>query len=136
MAERHAVVGSWRVAVAIPGTGPGLVNLARLSRDGGVVVVFPSPTPAPPGAGHRLEYWTPALGAWTAAGPREAAMTFVALGADENGAPAGTHTVTATVTADADGRGWHGPFRIEIAGPDGTVRATVQGTVTATPIAP
>jgi hypothetical protein len=135
MATRHPVVGSWRVAVTIPGAGAGLVNLARLSLDGGVVVAFPSPTPAPSGSGHRLEYWTPALGAWTATGEREATMTFVALGADENGNPAGTHTVSATVTADSGGGGWQGPFQIEIANADGTIRATVQGTVTATPIA-
>ena len=40
------------------------MNLARLSADGGVVVAFPSPTPAAPNAGHTLEYWTTALGEW------------------------------------------------------------------------
>jgi hypothetical protein len=129
------VIGSWKVTVTIPGANADLVNLARLSLDGGVVVAFPSPTPSPPNAEHRLEYWTSALGSWTATNEREATMTFVALGADESGNPVGTHTVTATVTADSGGGGWQGPFQIEIAGADGTVKATVQGTVTAAPIA-
>jgi hypothetical protein len=131
----HAMVGAWKVAVDVPGARPGLVNLALLTAEGTVLVAVPSPTPAAPGAGHRLEFWTPALGSWAAQGEREAVMTFVALGADENGAPAGTHTITAAVTADADGQGWRGPFQIAIAGPDGAVGGTIAGTVTATRIA-
>jgi hypothetical protein len=61
-------------------------------------------------------------------------MAFVALGVDENGAPVGTHTVTATVEADTDGQSWQGPFQIAIAGPDGAVQASVAGTVNATRI--
>jgi hypothetical protein len=131
VSEVHPVVGSWRVAVAV-GNVSGLTNLATLNADGTVVVVFPSPTPAAPGAAHRLEYWTPAIGSWAASGASTATMTFVALGADENGVAIGTHTVRATVAAGNDG--WHGPFTIEIAAPDGTVQATVSGPVTATPI--
>ena len=134
MSVRHPVVGSWRVSVEVPGAGPGLVNLARLSLDGGVVVAFPSPTTAPAGANHRLEFWTPALGSWTPTGDRTATMIFVALGSDENGAPIGTHTVTASVTAGAGAESWQGPFTIAVAGPDGKTQGTVSGTVTATPI--
>ncbi len=60
-------------------------------------------------------------------------MLFTALGVDETGAAIGTHTITATVQADANGRGWNGPFTIEIAGADGKTLASVAGTVTATP---
>jgi hypothetical protein len=127
----HPIVGSWRVAVAV-GSVTGLTNLAALSADGTMVVAFPSPTPAPPGATHRLEYWTPAIGSWSANGARKVTMTFVALGADETGAAIGTHTVRATVEVAGDG--WQGPFTIEVAAADGTVQATVSGTVTATRI--
>jgi hypothetical protein len=127
------VIGSWRIAVDA-GSAHGPTNLAIFSPDGSVLFAFPSPTPAAPGAGHRLEYWTPAIGSWTGASERGASMAFVALGVDENGAPVGTHTVTATVEADTDGQSWQGPFQIAIAGPDGAVQASVAGTVNATRI--
>jgi hypothetical protein len=134
MSAIHPLVGAWRVAVTIPGVGPGLINLAIISVDGTLLVAFPSPSPAAPNAGHRLEYWTPAVGSWAPRGDRDAEMTFVALGVDENGSPVGSHSITATVTADADGSGWHGPFQIEIIDAGGTTRGSVSGTVTATRI--
>jgi hypothetical protein len=59
----------------------------------------------------------------------------VALGADETGAVIGTHTVIAEVTVGADRTSWQGRFRLDVAGSDGAVRASVAGTVTATRIA-
>jgi hypothetical protein len=106
-----------------------MVNLATFSLDGGVIVAFPSPTPAAPGAGHQLEYWTPALGRWESTGSQSATMYFTSLGADEHGAPVGTHNVVATVHADADGQGFSGPFTITVKGPDGAVLGSVQGAV-------
>jgi hypothetical protein len=135
VSAQHPVVGSWRVAVDV-GHVHGPTNLATLSADGTVLVAFPSPTPAAPGAGHQLEYWTPAVGSWQPSGDRGATMVFEALGVDEHGAAIGTHTITATVDADAGGQGWSGPFTITIAGPDGATMATVSGTVTATRISP
>lgn len=130
MHVQHPVVGSWRINVAIPGAPSGLINLARFSADGGVVVAFPSPTPATTGANHHLEYWTPAIGAWTSTGDREASVAFVALGSDENGAPIGTHTITATLGANAGRESLHGPFTITVAGPDGKTLGSVSGTIT------
>lgn len=132
MATTHPVVGSWRVTVEVPSAGVHGVNLATLSSDGTLVVAFPSPTPAAPGQDHKLEFWSPALGSWEPTGDAGAAMTFVALGADETGKPVGTHTITATVQADATG--WSGPFRIAIADADGKVLGGVDGTVSAAPI--
>ena len=131
MSARHPVVGSWRVAVDV-GHVHGPTNLATIASDGTVLVAFPSPTPAPPGSSHRLEYWTPAIGSWEANGAQGATMAFVSLGVDESGNATGTHTVTASVTAGDDG--WSGPFTIAIAGPDGAALGSVSGTVTATRI--
>ena len=131
MSARHPVVGSWRIAVDV-GHVHGPTNLATLSADGTVLVAFPSPTPAAPGSGHRLEYWTSAVGAWEASDSQGARMAFVSLGVDENGDAVGTHTVSATVTAN--GQGWSGPFTIAIAGPDGASLGSVSGTVVATRI--
>lgn len=130
MSERHPVVGSWRVTVQVPGAPVG-INLATLSLDGGVVVAFPSPTPSAPGASHRLEYWTPAIGRWEPTGDRDAKMSFQSLGVDENGSSIGTHAIASTATADEDGQSWSGPFTITIAGPAGVALASVSGTVSA-----
>lgn len=132
MADRHPVVGSWTVSVEIPGVSGQSINLARLSADGGVAVVFPSPTPAAPNAGHKLEYWTTAIGGWDATGEDTVSMSFVALGADETGAPIGRHTVTATATMSPDGSAWSGPFTIAIANAEGSPAGEATGTVSAT----
>ena len=134
MSDRHPVVGTWRVSVEIPGAPAGMVNLATFSLDGGVVVAFPSPAPAAPGAGHQLEYWTPALGRWESTGDRSATMFFTSLGVDEHGASVGTHSIAATLQADANAQGLAGPFTITITGADNAALGTVAGTITATRI--
>lgn len=132
VSERHPVVGTWSVSVTIPGGPAGMVNLATLSLDGGVVVAFPSPTPSPPGSTHRLEYWTTALGRWAPTGDQTAKMSFRSLGTDENGNAIGAHAISASATADARGESWSGPFTITITGPDGRTLASLSGTVNAT----
>jgi hypothetical protein len=134
MPARHPLIGTWRVAVTIPGAPAGLINLARLSADGGVAAAFPSPTPAAPGAAHTMEFWSPALGSWSATDERGAALIFVSLGADEHGAYIGTHTVSATISLDAGDATWSGSFQFAIAGPDGAALGTVAGTIHATRI--
>jgi hypothetical protein len=135
MAQTHPLVGSWRVAVSVPAAKYEGVNLATFGADGTVVVTFPSPSPAAPGQNHTLEYFGPALGTWVAGGERDAAMTFVTLGADESGYPIGSHTISAEVEVAADGRTWRGSFAMEIAAVSGAVQATIPGAVTATRIA-
>lgn len=134
MSDRHPVVGTWRVNVAIPGAPAGLTNLATFSLDGGVIVAFASPTPAAPGADHQFEYWTTALGRWENAGDRSATMYFTSLGVSEHGVSVGTHDIAATVQADAGGHGLAGPFTITVTGADGAKLAEVPGTITATRI--
>jgi hypothetical protein len=135
MSERHPLVGSWRVAVSIPGVSAEIVNLASFSSDGLVLVVLPISNPAPPGAAHHVEYWTPAVGTWMATGPTSATMSFVTLGTDETGVSIGSHVVSATVETDADGTSWQGPFAIKIIAADGTTAGTVSGSVAASRIA-
>ncbi len=134
MSDRHPAVGTWRVSVEMPGAPAGMINLATFSLDGGVVVAFPSPTPAAPGSGRQLEYWTPALGRWESTGNTSAAIYFTALGADEHGAPIGTHSISAMVQADAGGQALSGTFTITIAGTDGATLGSVSGSITATRI--
>ncbi|MDQ2652316.1 MAG: hypothetical protein M3Z20_04645 [Chloroflexota bacterium] len=134
MSDRHPVVGTWRVSVEIPGAPAGMINLATFSLDGGVIVAFPSPTPAAPGAGHQVEFWTPALGRWESTGDLSAAMFFTSLGVNEHGASVGTHGITAALQAGADGQGLTGPFTITITGADGSTLGSVSGTITATRI--
>lgn len=131
MSERHPVVGTWRVNVEIPGAPAGMINLATFSLDGGVTVAFSSPTPAAPGAGHQFEFWTPALGRWERTGDLSATTFFTSLGVNERGTPVGTHSITATLQADASGQQLTGPFTITIAGPDGATRGSVSGTIRA-----
>lgn len=131
MSERHPVVGTWRVSVEIPGAPAGLINLATFSLDGGVVVAFPSPTPAAPGAGHQFEFWTPALGRWESTGDTSAAMYFTALGVNEHGASVGAHSIAATLQAAAGGESLTGSFTMTITGADDATLGSVSGTVTA-----
>ncbi len=134
MAATHPLVGSWRVTVRIPAADVEGVNLATCGADGTMIVAFPSPVPAAPGQGHRIEFYTPAIGSWLASGERGATMTFVSLATDENGAALGSHTVSAEVTVDAAGGSWTGPFQITAAGPAGEAQGSVEGTVSATRI--
>ncbi len=134
MSDRHPVVGTWRVGVEIPGTPAGMINLATFSLDGGVVVAFPSPAPAGPGSGHQLEFWTPALGRWESTDSLSATMCFTSLGVNEHGVSVGTHSIAATLQADASGNELTGPFTSTIAGSDGATLGSVTGTITATRI--
>ena len=134
MSDRHPAVGTWRVSVEIPGAPAGMINLATFSLDGGVVVAFPSPTPAAPGAGHQLEYWTPALGRWESTDSQSVTMFFMSLGVNEHGASVGSHSISATLQADVSGKELTGPFTITIAGADGATVGSVSGTITATRI--
>jgi hypothetical protein len=61
-------------------------------------------------------------------------MYFTSLGVNERGASVGTHSITATLQARADGQELTGPFTITITGADDAALGSVSGTITATRI--
>lgn len=61
-------------------------------------------------------------------------MYFTSLGVNEHGASIGSHSITATLQADADGEGLTGPFMITITGTDDATLGSVSGTIKATRI--
>lgn len=135
MTQTHPIVGAWEVSVTVGGQVVG-VDLASYGADGTVTVAFPSPTPAPPGSDHQLEFFSTAIGAWAAKGERQVVQRFVSLGVDEHGRNIGRHTITAESELAADGQTWSGPFRIQVTNAAGEPGGEVSGTVTATRIAP
>jgi hypothetical protein len=128
------IVGSWRVAVTIPGVPEAMTNLATINADGTMVVAFGTPVAAAPGQDHKLEFYSAALGSWQTQNDGSIVMRFVSLGADETGKPVGSHTVSAQVTVAADRQSWGGPFRIDMASTSGTILGSVDGTTNATRI--
>jgi hypothetical protein len=122
------------VSVRVPGVEQEIINLATFHDDQTMVVAFATPSPVAPGQNHKLEFYSAALGSWSAQRDGSVNMTFVSLGADENGNPVGTHTISAQVTVAADGESWGGPFRIDVASPSGAALGSVEGTTQATRI--
>lgn len=130
-----SIVGAWRTTVTIAGMPP-FLNLTTFSSDGMVLNAFPSPSPAPPGSSHKLEYFTTAVGAWKETSPGAIALTFETLGVDETGTPIGSHVITATTTIAPDGTTWSGPFTLTILDPAGNQTGLISGAVSATRISP
>lgn len=128
------IVGSWRVSVQIPGVEQEIVNLATFSSDQTVVVAFATPSPAAAGQRHRMEFFSTALGSWETQSNGSVVMTFVSLGADENGITVGSHTISAEATVAADQQSWSGPFRIDVASAAGAALGSVAGTTKASRI--
>ncbi|HET9661325.1 MAG TPA: hypothetical protein VFP05_13395 [Thermomicrobiales bacterium] len=135
MSMDAAIVGAWRTTVTIPGGPPPFVNLTTFSGDGIVLNAFPTPSPAPPGANHKLEFFTTAVGSWHE-NDGKIALAFETLGVDENGTPIGSHAISATVTVGADGTEWNGPFTLTVLDTAGTQVASVSGSVSGARIAP
>jgi hypothetical protein len=129
------IVGAWRTTVTIPGGPPPFVNLTTFSSDGVVLNAFPTPSPAPPGAKHQLEFFTTAIGSWLETDGK-VSLAFETLGVDENGTPIGSHRISATVTVAAGGAAWNGPFTLNVIDPTGKQVASVSGSVSGARMAP
>jgi hypothetical protein len=130
------IVGAWRVTVSIPGMEGSFVNLTTFSADGTVLNSFPTPSPAPPGSAHMLEFYSTAVGSWKEAAAGKVALTFETLGVDENGAAIGSRRITATVDLAADGSTWSGPFTLAFLDPAGKQTGSVSGSVSAARMLP
>lgn len=123
-----AIVGAWRATVRLPGGEP-FLNLTTFLPDGIVFNTFPTPTPAPPGANHKLEFFTTAMGSWELAGNGQVVLRFESLGVDENGTSIGSHVVTATIDVAAGGSSWSGQFALAVLDMSGTQVASASGSV-------
>jgi hypothetical protein len=130
-----AIVGAWRTTVTIPGGPPPFVNLTTFSADGIVLNAFPTPSPAPPGANHKLEFFTTAVGSWHET-DGTIALAFETLGVDENGTSIGSHAISAAVTVAADGSAWSGPFTLTVLDTASKQVASVSGSVSGARLAP
>lgn len=130
-----AIVGAWRTTVTIEGVAP-FINLTTFSGDGIVLNAFPTPSPAPPGSSHKLEFFTTAVGAWKETAPGKVDLTFETLGVDENGASIGSHVISASVTVTANGSSWSGPFTLTVLDPTDKQAGMVSGSVNASRISP
>jgi len=130
-----AIVGAWRTTVTIEGAPP-FINLTTFSSDGTVLNAFPTPSSAPPGSSHKLEFFTTAVGAWKESSPGNIDLTFETLGADENGSLIGSHVISATVVVASNGASWSGLFTLSILDITGTHTGSVSGTVEAARMSP
>ena len=120
------LVGAWRATVTIPGEEP-FLNLTTFVAGGIVFNTFPTPTPAPAGANHKLEFFTTAMGSWESVSNDQVALRFESLGVDENGGPIGSHVVTTTI--DVTDSGWSGQFTLAVLDTSGARVASVSGSV-------
>jgi hypothetical protein len=121
----HAIVGSWDVALTLPGLPPGRV-LATFTNDGGTVETANS-APGLRGASH---------GAWERLEPNLFAVTRVFFRFNpQTGAYLGTTKVNATVRVAPSGETFAAVSISEIRDPDGNVVLTgVRGTAAGTRI--
>jgi hypothetical protein len=128
--ENNAFVGSWQVTVT-PTQGPPVRSLGTFGADG-TVVTSPPPVLPRPGAPGGVIFTSAGHGAWAAAGPDAAILTFVAQAADGQGNPFTTMTVRARLTLGAGGQTFGGEGARAFANPAGNVMATDQIAVQAT----
>jgi hypothetical protein len=121
----HAIVGSWDVALTLPGLPPGRV-LATFTSDGGTVESANS-APALRGASH---------GAWERLEPNLFSVTRVFFRFNpQTGAYLGTTKVNATVRVARDGETFAAVSISELRDPDGNVVLTgLRGTAAGTRI--
>lgn len=120
-----ALVGSWHVAVSTPtqGTFPALITFGAE----GTVLSAESPGPFE-SAGH---------GNWITRdnGAGSVAFTLVALLGSQESKPSGKLKVTSVIQPTPDGKGWHGPFKVEGVDASGQVTFTDRGDFQLTRIA-
>ena len=120
------LAGTWVVNVEQPGFPPSQRHFT-FNADGGLVTnddlqVGPL----------FVEHFTIGQGNWIRTGSRSAAATVVGQRYDLQGRFVGTYKVRMNLDVDLLANGWSGPFRIEIALPNGQVIFASEGTFQAT----
>jgi hypothetical protein len=116
--DTHSMVGSWQVnVVPDPTTGvPPTVNFSVMTEDGMIINVN--------------EKGLAAVGQWERLADSEVATTF--RGSEANDGQSVRYRVMSTVALGADGLSFSGPFSTDIHDTDGTLLASVSGSVQAT----
>lgn len=131
-AEDNGFVGSWLVSPTIDEATA--VALTTFTADGAILTSDRPSQSAPPELGIGPFHQSLGHGRWEATGPNEAAVTFVFLQTDPQGAYLGTRTIRGRLTLGPSGDRWSGDFTATIADAAGTVVAESVGRVSATRI--
>lgn len=127
-AAGHGFVGAWRVTFDTP-TGPSQ-SLLTVMADG--TLLFSGRPVSPAADGFPIIFSSTAHGAWQATGATAAALTWVGLVTDGEGALLAVVTDSVEAALSADNNSWSGTYSATVNDPDGnelyvggaTVRAT------------
>jgi hypothetical protein len=126
--QQHPAIGSWRIMLTPDGGESENHALITLLADGSVIS-SPPPVERFPLAAEGVIFVSTGHGAWTGTGADRVELGFVGQGTNSRGELEGFGSVYATGQADTGGNSFSGRYHFEIAGPDGTVAATEDGTV-------
>ena len=124
----HGFIGSWRLTLQSDSETEANRAFASFMANG-VLMTSPPPVERFPLAPEGVVFVSAGHGAWEATGNRSASLTFCAQAMNGQGGLIGVGTVSANLELGADGQKMHGRYAFEIAGPDGAVFATEEGTV-------
>ena len=119
------ITGSWEgVVTNAPGGPPPFRVLMTFTGVGGFV-----------GSGDGdNSVGSPQYGVWERTGRRRFALTFRQLFSNPDGSSNGSVKVRQTIIVSKSGDAWHGPFKVDIFAPDGTLVFSGDGTAQATRI--
>lgn len=113
--EAPRVVGAWRLTFDTP-TGPSQ-SLLTVMADG--TVLFSGRPVSPAAGGFPVIFSSAAHGAWQSTGPATAALTWVGLVTDGEGALLAVVTDSVEATLAPDGATWVGSYSATVNDPDG-----------------
>lgn len=126
--QQHPTIGSWRIVLSPDGGESVNHALITFLADGGLIS-SPPPVERFPLAEEGVVFVSTCHGAWTATASDQIELGFLGQGTNSRGELEGFGSVHATGQADASGNRISGRYHFEMAGSDGAVFATEDGTV-------